>query len=170
LIPAAAVHQEHVVRRARVSGVWLALVPLVFLLPAPLMAQAQLDTLRVDSLMAVAADRGQRAAIAAAREDADALTEAKNGLFGYGGVFTDILGVLAEAGCPRAPFWIQSVAQHLFIVTERLTLAWDRSIDGEMDRWPAGAELILDDLESLQEIWADIKDENRETCSGLDSE
>ena len=144
---------------------WPALAALALALPAPALAQDQLDSLRIDSLMTIVADRMQSGALAAAREDVDALIEARDGLFGYGGVFVDILGELAEADCSRAPSWVQSTAQHLFIVTERLTLALDRSTDGEMDRWPAGPELILDDLEFLRETWDEIKSENRETCS-----
>ena len=145
----------------KVATVGLALAVL------PIGAEAQvLDTPRIDSLMAVAADRMQSAAIAAAREDADAVVEAKNGLFGYGGVFADILGELAEADCSRAPSWVHTAGQHLLIVTERLALAWDRSVDGEMDRWPAGPELILDDLEFLRAIWDEIKAEDRDGCSG----
>ena len=34
-----------------------------------------------------------------------------------------------------------------------------------MDQWPNGPEIILDELEALQEIWADIKDEGRELCN-----
>lgn len=147
---------------------WPALAALALTLPSPALAQDQLDTLRIDSVMTIVADRMQSGALAAAREDADALIEARDGLFGYGGVFVDILGELAEADCSRAPSWVQSTAQHLFIVTERLTLALDRSTDGEMDRWPAGPELILDDLEFLRETWDEIRGENRETCSRVD--
>ena len=146
------------------SRFWPVVVALALALPAPAVAQDQLDTLRIDSLIAVAADRIQSAALAAAREDADAVNEANNGLFGYGGVFVDILSELAGADCYRAPSWVGSTGQHLFIVAERLTLAWDRSSDGDMDRWPRGPEYILDDIEYLQERWAEIKDENREYC------
>lgn len=148
------------------TRLWPAVAALALLLPGPGVAQDQLDTLRIDSLMAVAADRMQSAALGAAREDADALIEERNGLFGYGGVFADILGEFAEADCSRTSSWVQSTAQHLFIITERLTLALERSTDGEMDRWPAGPELILDDLEFLREMWDGIKAENRESCIG----
>ena len=87
-----------------------------------------------------------------------------NDLFSFGGVFADILAGLAASHCSRAPSWVRRTGEYLFIAAERLTLAWDRSIDGEMDQWPAGPELILDDLEFLQEMWADIKGENREHC------
>ncbi|MCY3703945.1 MAG: hypothetical protein OXH08_00345 [Gammaproteobacteria bacterium] len=45
------------------------------MLSAPMLAQAQLDTLRVDSLMAAAADPVQSDAIAAAREEAEVVLE-----------------------------------------------------------------------------------------------
>ena len=144
---------------------WTTAVVFPLMLPAPLVAQVQLDTLRIDSLMAVAADRMQTAALAVAREDADAVREAANGLFLYGGVFVDILRELAEADCPRAPSWVERTGQQFFVATERLVLAWDRSTDGEVDRWPAGPELILDDLEFIRDTWAEIKDENRQYCS-----
>ena len=64
----------------------------------------------------------QSAAIAAAREDADAVVEAKHDLFGYGGVFADILGELAEADCSRAPSWVHTAGQHLLIVYRALGL------------------------------------------------
>ena len=160
--------RQPVVRRVRMTRLWPAVAAMALLLPRPVVAQERLDTLCIDSLMAVAADRMQSAALEAARQDADALIEAKNGLFGYGGVFADILGELAKADCSRAPFWVQNTAQHLLIITERLTLALERSIDGEMDRWPLGPELILDDLEFLRETWDEIKSENRESCSRVD--
>ena len=146
------------------SHFWSAVVALALALPAPAVAQDQLDTLRIDSLMAIAADRIQTTALAAAKEDAEAVIEANHDLFGYGGVFVDILSELTDVDCHLARSWVGNTAQRIFIVTERLTLAWDRSSDGEMDRWPQGPELILDDLESLQERWAEIKDENREYC------
>ena len=90
---------------------WPALAALALTLPAPALAQDQSDTLRIDSLMTIVADRMQSGALAAAREDADTLIEANNGLFGYGGVFVDILGELAEADCSQAPSWVQSTAQ-----------------------------------------------------------
>ena len=114
--------------------------------------------------MTIVADRMQSGALAAAREDADAVIEANNDLFGYGGVFADILAGLAASHCSWAPSWVRRTGEYHFVAAERLTLAWDRSSDGEMDRWPAGPELILDDLEFLQEMWADIKGENREYC------
>ena len=166
VIPARRVNRQHAVRRVRMTRVGPAVAALALLLPGPVVAQDQLDTMRIDSLMAVAADRMQSAALGAAREDADALIEAGNGLFGYGGVFADILGELAEADCSRAPTWVRSAGQYLFIVTERLTLALERSTDGEMDRWPAGPELILDDVEFLRARWDKIKAENRDDCNG----
>ena len=140
-------------------------VALVLALPAPMVAQDQLDTLRIDSLMTVAADRVKSAAIAAAREDADAVIEARTDLFGYGGVFGDVLGELAATDCDRARYWVRSTAAALFWLSSRLTLAWERSGDGDMDQWPRGPEYILEDLEELQERWAEIKDENREYCN-----
>ena len=168
--PVGRVHQDRAVGRGRVGGLWLALASLVFMLPAPLMAQAELDTLRVDSLMAVATDRVQSAAIAAAREDADVVLEDRIDLFGYGGVFADVLGELAAADCDLARDWVHRSAEELFWLSQSLSLAWDRSSDGEMDRWPAGPEIILDELERLEGIWAGIKEENRQFCSGMDSE
>ena len=146
------------------SHFWLVAAGLALAVPAPTVAQGLLDIRRIDSLMAVAADRIQSAALAAARDDADAVQEARNDLSGYGGVFADILSELADVDCDLARSWVESTAQELFTLTVRLALAWDRSSDGEMDRWPRGPELILDDIESLQEQWADIKDENREYC------
>ena len=115
--------------------------------------------------MSVAADRVQSAAIAAAREDADVVLDARTDLFGYGGVFGDVLGELAAAGCEQARHWVNDTAEELFWLSNSLTLAWERSADGEMDQWPNGPEVILDRLEALQEMWADIKEENRELCN-----
>ena len=115
--------------------------------------------------MPVAADRVQSAAIAAAREDADVVLDARTDLFGYGGVFGDVLGELAAADCEQARHWVNDLAEELFWLSNSLTLAVERSIDGEMDQWPNGPEVILDELDALQEIWADIKDENRELCN-----
>ena len=165
-IPAGRVHQQPVLRRVRKTRLWPTVAALALLLPSSAVAQDQLDTLRVDSLMAVAADRVQSAAIAAAREDADAVLEARTDLVGYGGLFGDVLGELAAADCDRARNWVNSVAEELFWLSHSLSLAWDRSSDGEMEQWPAGPEIILDELESLQEMWADIKEENRESCNG----
>lgn len=153
-----------VVGRPLVRPFWPGLAALAFALPTPALAQDQLDTLQIDSLMTIVADRMQSGALAAAREDADAVIEANNHLFGYGGVFADILAGLAASHCSWAPSWVRRTGEYHFVAAERLTLAWDRSSDGEMDRWPAGPELILDDLEFLQEMWADIKGENREYC------
>ena len=143
---------------------WLASAALALALPTRALAQDQLDTLQIDSLMTMVADRMQSGALAAAREDADAVIEANNDLFGYGGVFPDILAGLAASHCSRAPSWVRRTGEYHFIAAVRMTLAWDRSMDGEMDRWPAGPELILDDLEFLQEMWAEIKGEYREYC------
>ena len=134
------------------TRLWPTIATLALVLPCPVVAQDQLDTLRIDSLMAVASNRVQSAAIAAAREDADAVLEARTDLFGYGGLFGDILGELAAADCEGAREWVNSVAEELFWLSHSLSLAWDRSSDGEMDQWPAGPEVILDELESLQEI------------------
>ncbi len=153
-----------VVERPLVRPFWPGLAALALALPTPALAQDQLDTLQIDSLMTIVADRMQSGALAAAREDADAVIEANNDLFGYGGVFADILAGLAASHCSWAPSWVRRTGEYHFVAAERLTLAWDRSSDGEMDRWPAGPELILDDLEFLQEMWADIKGENREYC------
>ena len=115
--------------------------------------------------MSVAADRVQSAAIAAAREDADVVLDARTDLFGYGGVFGDVLGELAAADCEQARDWVNDTAEELFWLSNSLTLAVERSADGEMDQWPNGPEVILDQLEALQETWAGIKDENRELCN-----
>ncbi len=143
----------------------LAIATLALAAPAPLAAQGQLDTLRIDSLMSVAADRVRSAAIAAAREDAYAVLDARTDLFGYGGVFGEVLGELAAAGCDRARRWVTDTAELLFWLSSSLTLAAERSEDGEMDQWPHGPEVILERLEALQEIWTGIKDENREVCA-----
>jgi len=119
------------------------------------MAQAELDTLRVDSLMAVATDRVQSAAIAAAREDADAIHDDWINLFGYGGVFAEILGELSAAGCD-----IDWLASDLFWLADALSLAGERSSDGEMDQWPRGPEFILELLEGVQETLRQI------SCTG----
>ena len=143
----------------------LTIATLALTIPAPVAAQGQLDTLRIDSLMSVAADRVQSAAIAAAREDADVVLDARTDLFGYGGVFGDVLGDLAAADCEQARHWVNNMAEELFWLSSSLTLAAERSADGEMDQWPNGPEVILDELEALQETWAGIKDENRELCN-----
>ena len=143
----------------------LAIATLALAIPAPLAAQGQLDTLRIDSLMSVAADRVRSAAIAAAREDADAVLFARIDLFGYGGVFGEVLGELAAAHCDQARPWVTDTAEELFWLSTSLTLATERSDAGEMDQWPNGPEVILDELEALQEIWTGIKDENREMCA-----
>ena len=143
----------------------LAIATLALAVPAPLAAQGQLDTLRIDSLMSVAADRVRSAAIAAAREDAGAVMDARHDLFGYGGVFGEVLGELAAADCNQARHWVTDTAELLFWLGNSLTLAQERSADGEMDQWPHGPEVILERLEALQEIWIGIKDENRETCA-----
>ena len=143
----------------------LTIATLALTIPAPVAAQGQLDTLRIDSLMSVAADRVQSAAIAAAREDADVVLDARTDLFGYGGVFGDVLGDLAAADCEQARHWVNDMAEELFWLSSSLTLAVERSADGEMDQWPNGPEVILDELEALQETWAGIKDENRELCN-----
>ena len=151
--------------RARPHLCRLAIATLALAVPAPLAAQGQLDTLRIDSLMSVAADRVRSAAIAAAREDADAVMDARHDLFGYGGVFGEVLGELAVAGCEQARRWVTETAEELFWLTSFLSLAQERSADGRMDQWPTGPEVILDELEALQEIWTGIKDENRELCA-----
>ena len=155
--PVGRVHQDRAVGRGRVGGLWLALASLVFMVPAPLMAQAELDTLRVDSLMAVATDRVQSAAIAAAREDADAIHDDWINLFGYGGVFAEVLGELSAAGCDIG--WL---ASDLFWLADALSLAGERSSDGEMDQWPQGPEFILELLEDVQETLRQI------SCTGRD--
>ena len=133
------------------------LATLVLALAAlPITAEAQqLDTLRIDSLMAVATDRVQSAAIAAAREDADAIRDDWINLFGYGGLFADVLGELSAAGCDIG--WL---AGDLFWLADALSLAGERSGDGEMDRWPGGAEFILELLEGVQETLEQI------SCTG----
>ncbi|MYC52729.1 MAG: hypothetical protein F4X47_10475 [Gammaproteobacteria bacterium] len=120
----------------------------------PIGARAQeLDTLRVDSLMAVATDQLQSAAIAAAREDADAIRGGWIELFGYGGLFAEaILGELAAAGCDSP-----DLRAELFWLSDALSLAFERSATGAMDGWPQGPEVILDYLEGIQETWASIK-------------
>ena len=122
----------------------------------PIGAEAQeLDVLRVDSLMAVATDRVQSAAIAAAREDADAIREGWIELFGYGGLFAErVLGELAAAGCDTP--WLRG---DLFWLSDALSVAWERSGAGGMDQWPEGPEVILDYLEDIQETWAGIKED-----------
>ncbi len=115
--------------------------------------------------MPVAADRVRSAAIAAAREDAAVVLDARIDLFGYGGVFGEVLGEMAAAGCEQARRWVTNTAEELFWLSSSLTLAGERSADGEMEQWPLGPEVILDELEALQEIWAGIKDENREMCN-----
>ncbi len=142
----------------------LTIATLALAIPAPLAAQGQLDTLRIDSLMSVAADRIQSAAIAAAREDADAVLDVRTDLFGNVGVFGDVLGELAAADCEQARHWVNVAADELFWLSSFLTLAWERSADGEMDRWPHGPEIILNKLETIQEIWTGVKDEDREFC------
>ena len=149
--------------QARMSR--LTITTLALAIPAPLAAQGQLDTLRIDSLMSVAADWVRSAAIAAAREDAAVVLDARTDLFGYGGVFGEVLGALAGTGCVRARRWVTDTAEELFWLSNSLTLATERSADGEMDQWPHGPEVILDELEALQEIWTGIKDENRERCN-----
>ncbi len=151
--------------RVRPNLCGLAIATLVLAAPAPLAAQGQLDTLRIDSLMSVAADRVRSAAIAAAREDADVVLDARTDLFGYGGVFGEVLGELAAAGCEQARRWVTDTAEELFWLSSSLTLAAERSADGEMEQWPIGPEVILDELEALQEIWVGIKDENRDMCA-----
>ena len=69
-LPAGRVHPEDPVRGVPMSHFWSAVVALALALPAPAVAQDQLDTLRIDSLMAIAADRIQTAALAAAKEAA----------------------------------------------------------------------------------------------------
>lgn len=131
----------------------LALVLAVLL---PIGAEGQdLDIVRVDSLMAVATDQVQSAAIAAAREDADAIGERWIELFGYGGLFAEgILGELAAAGCDTP--WLRAA---LFWLSNTLSLAEERSEASEMDQWPNGPEVILDRLEDVQETWAGIKED-----------
>ena len=127
----------------------------VALAALPVGAEAQeLDILRVDSLMAVATDQLQSAAIAAAREDADAIGTGWVRLFGYGGLFAvGVLGELAAAGCDTP-----DLRAELFWLSNTLSLAEERSRAGEMDRWPQGPEVILGGLEDLREAWAGIKD------------
>ena len=144
----------------------LTIATLALAIPAPLVAQGQLDTLRVDSLMAVAADRVRSAAIAAARENAEVVRDIRTELFGYGGLFGDVLGELAATDCEWARHWVKAAAEELFWLGHSLSLAWERSVDGEMDLWSNGPEFILDNLEDSQEAWADIKNENREFCHG----
>ena len=121
----------------------------------PIGAEAQeLDILRVDSLMAVATDRVQSAAIAAAREDADPILEGWIELFGYGGLFAvGVLGELAAAGCDTP-----DLRAGLFWLSNTLSLAFARSAAGAMDGWPQGPEVILGGLEDLREAWAGIKE------------
>ena len=128
----------------------------VVLAVMPIGAEAQeLDTLRVDSLMAVATDQLQSAAIAAAREDADAIGTGWVRLFGYGGLFAvGVLGELAAAGCDTP-----DLRAGLFWLSNTLSLAEERSRAGEMDQWPQGPEVILDFLEDIQETWAGIKED-----------
>ena len=142
----------------------LTVATLALAIPAPLVAQGQLDTLRVDSLMSVAADRVRSVAIAAAREDAEVVLDIRTELFGYGGVFGGVLAELAATDCERVRYWVNGMADELFWLGHSLSLAWERSADGEMDQWSNGPEWILDQLEDLQEGWVDIKDENREWC------
>ena len=122
----------------------------------PIGAEAQeLDIPRVDSLMAVAIDRIQSAAIAAAREDADAIGTGWVRLFGYGGLFgVGVLGELAAAGCDTP-----ELRAGLFWLSNTLSLAEERSRAGAMDGWPQGPEVILDLLEDLRETWARIKED-----------
>ena len=122
----------------------------------PIGAEAQeLDILRVDSLMAVATDRVQSAAIAAARADSDAIGDGWVELFGYGGLFAEeVLGALATAGCDTP-----DLRAGLFWLSNTLSLAEERSRAGEMDQWPQGPEFILDLLEDVRETWAGIKDD-----------
>ena len=144
---------------------WLFKVAAVAIgISTPMVAQGQLDTLRVDSLMTVAADRVRSAAIAAAREDAEEVLDIRTELFGFGGVFGEILGGLAAAECERTRYWVNGMAEALFWLGHSVTLAWERSADGEMDQWSNGPEWILDQLEDLQERWIEIKNENREWC------
>ena len=143
----------------------LAIATLALAISAPLAAQGQLDTLRIDSLMSIAADRVRSAAIAAAREDAAVVLDARIDLFGFGGVFGEVLGELAAAGFEQARRWVTETAEQLFWLSSSLTLAAERSADGKMDQWPIGPEVILERLEVLQEIWTGIKDENRELCN-----
>ena len=143
----------------------LTIATLALTIPASLAAQGRLDTLRIDSLMSVAADRVRGAAVAAAREDAYVIGDARIDLFGYGGVFGEVLGELAAAGCEQARRWVTDTAEELFWLSSSLSLAAERSADGEMDQWPNGPEVILDELEALQEIWTGIKDENRKLCA-----
>ncbi len=91
--------------------------------------------------------------------------DARHDLFGYGGVFAEVLGELAVAGCEQARRWVTETAEQLFWLGNSLTLAQERSADGRMDQWPHGPEVILERLEALQEIWTGIKDENRELCA-----
>ena len=123
---------------------WPAVAALALVLPCPVVAQDQLDTLRIDSLVAVAADRVQSAAIAAAREDVDAVLETQTDLFGHGGLFVDVLGELAAAACDRTRNWVNRAAGELFYLGHFLSLAWDCSSDGGMEQWPAGPEIILE--------------------------
>ena len=127
----------------------------------PIGAEAQeLDTLRVDSLMAVAVDRVQSAAIAAACEDADPIREGWIDLFGYGGLFTEkVLGELAAAGCDTP--WLRG---DLFWLSNALSLASERSAAGAMDGWPQGPEVILDHLEDVRETWVGIKEDPNLYC------
>ena len=139
---------------------------LALAVPAPTVAQGLLDIRRIDSLMAVAADRIQSAALAAAREDAGPVQQALIDLFGYGGVFVDVLSELAKADCSyRASSWVQSMTQPLFALDQLVSLAWDRSDDGTItELWPQGPEHVLDRFEDVQEAWVEIKDESREYC------
>ena len=91
----------------------------------------------------------------AATVNADPIREGWIELFGYGGLFTEkVLGELAAAGCDTP--WLRG---RLFWLADTLSLAWDRSIDCEMNRWPQGPEVILDHLEGVQETWAGIKED-----------
>ena len=136
-------------------------LPLALAALLPIEAEAQeLDIPRVDSLMAVATDQVQSAAIAAAREDAVVIREGWIELFGYGGLFAEgILGELAAAGCD-AP-WLRA---DLFWLSNTLSLAQERSGAGGMDQWPHGPEVILDRLEDVQETWAGIKEDTDLYC------
>ena len=55
---------------------------------------------------------------------------------------------------------IQSIQVDLELSS--LTLAEERSANGEMDRWPNGPVVNVDELDALQDIWADMN-ERRES-------
>ena len=143
------------------NHIGLVVAALSLAIPAPLIAQDSLDTLRVDSLVAVVADQMQRASLAAARGDADAMSDARFEL--RYSVFPEILGELANVDCDRSSNWVTFAARELFGALHRMSHSEGLLATDNLNR-QRGPESILEELENVQEVWSDIKGQNRERC------